>query len=151
MVNGRSWQSIQSADNGDISMMKAGTYYVGDLCYVMHERWDEVCDLIIVNRGCLDGEFNLKDGTRFAIYGTSYGDGTYTDQSGNEYSVDAGSIGCIMVSNIDIESKGNFLGGGNIHTFSEDFYTGEQDGKIMFGSVSIDTDPEDEEYEEEEE
>lgn len=142
---------MQFVVNGDISMMKAGTYYVGDLCYVMHERWDEVCDLIIVKSECLDGEFNLKDGTRFAIYGTSYGDGTYKDELGNEYSVDAGSIGCIMVSNIDIESKGNFLGGGNIHTFDQDFYTGEKDGKIMFHNLSIDTDPvyedEEEEYE----
>ena len=23
--------------------MKAGTYYIGDLCYVMHKEWDEVC------------------------------------------------------------------------------------------------------------
>lgn len=30
-------------------MMKAGTYYVGDLCYVLHEDWDEVCSLIIDN------------------------------------------------------------------------------------------------------
>jgi hypothetical protein len=22
--------------------MKAGTYYIGDLCYVMHKEWDEV-------------------------------------------------------------------------------------------------------------
>ena len=130
--------------------MKSGTYYVGDLCYVLHERWDEVCELIIEEHRCLDGEFNLKDGTRFAIYGTAYGDGTYKDQSGKEYGVDAGSIGCVLLSSIDLNNKENFLDGGNIHTFEVDFYTGTQDGKIMFHTLSIDTDPvydEEEEYE----
>jgi hypothetical protein len=131
-------------------MMKAGTYYVGDLCYVLHERWDEVCSLMIQDNRCIDGEFNLKDGTRFAIYGTAYGDGNYFDQNGKSYDVDAGSIGCVLVDDIDLTINENFLSGGNIHTFDQPFYTGEQDGKIMFHNVSIDTDPvynEEEEYE----
>lgn len=129
-------------------MMKAGTYYVGDLCYVLHDEWDEVCELIIVDNVCLDGEFNLKDGRRFAIYGTAYGDGNYFDQNGKSYDVDAGSIGCILLSDINLDSPGNFLAGGNTHTFNQDFYTGEQDGKIMFHNLSINTDPEDIEEEE---
>ena len=131
-------------------MMKAGTYYVGDLCYVLHERWDEVCGLIIEGNRCLDGEFNLKDGTRFAIYGTAYGDGNYFDQNGKSYDVDAGSIGCVLFDDIDLTNQENFLAGGNIHTFDTSFYTGTMDGKIMFHTLSIDTDPvynEEEEYE----
>ena len=131
-------------------MMKAGTYYVGDLCYVLHERWDEVCSLIIEGNRCLDGEFNLKDGTRFAIYGTAYGDGNYFDQNGKSYDVDAGSIGCVLLDDIDLSNQENFLAGGNIHTFDTSFYTGTMDGKIMFHTLSIDTDPvynEEEEYE----
>ena len=130
-------------------MMKAGTYYVGDLCYVLHDEWDEVCELIIKDGVCLDGEFTLKDGRRFAMYGTAYGDGTYRDQSGNEYGVDAGSIGCILLSDINLESEGNFLTGGNVVPFESDFYTDEEDGRIMFGSLIIDTDPvyDEEEYE----
>ena len=130
-------------------MMKSGTYYVGDLCYVLHDEWDEVCELIIKDNVCLDGEFTLKDGRRFAIYGTAYGDGTYLDQSGNEYGVDAGSIGCILLSDINLESEGNFLTGGNIVPFESDFRTDEEDGRIMFGSLIIDTDPvyDKEEYE----
>ena len=129
--------------------MKAGTYYVGDLCYVLHDEWDEVCELIIKDNICLDGEFTLKDGRRFAIYSTAYGDGTYLDQSGNEYGVDAGSIGCILLSDINLESEGNFLTGGNIVPFENDFHTDEEDGRIMFGSLIIDTDPvyDEEEYE----
>ena len=131
-------------------MMKAGTYYVGDLCYVLHERWDEVCSLIIEGNRCLDGEFNLEDGTRFAIYGTAYGDGNYFDQNGKSYDVDAGSIGCVLLDDIDLTNRENFLAGGNIHTFDTSFYTGTMDGKIMFHTLSIDTDPvynEEEEYE----
>jgi hypothetical protein len=80
--------------------MKAGTYYVGDLCYVLHDEWDEVCELIIKDNVCLDGEFTLRDGRRFAIYGTAYGDGNYFDQNGKSYDVDAGSIGCILMNDI---------------------------------------------------
>jgi hypothetical protein len=130
--------------------MKSGIYYVGDLCYVLHERWDEVCSLIIDGHRCVDGEFNLKDGTRFAIYGTAYGDGNYFDQNGKSYDVDAGSIGCVLLDDIDLSNKENFLSGGNVHTFDTSFYTGTMDGKIMFHTVSIDTDPvysEEEEYE----
>jgi hypothetical protein len=131
-------------------MMKAGTYYVGDLCYVLHDEWDEVCSLIIEGNRCIDGEFNLKDGTRFAIYGTAYGDGNYFDQNGKSYDVDAGSIGCVLLDDIDLSNQENFLAGGNIHTFDTSFYTGTMDGKIMFHTLSIDTDPvynEEEEYE----
>lgn len=126
-------------------MMKAGRYYVGDLCYVLHDEWPEVCDLIIEGNKCLQGEFNLKDGRRFAIYNTAYGDGTYYDQDGNAYGVDSGSIGCILFDDIDWDCARNATDGGNLSGFHQDFYTGAQDGKIMFGSISIDTDPQEEE------
>lgn len=29
-----------------MATMPAGRYYVGDLCYVMDDVWDEVCDLM---------------------------------------------------------------------------------------------------------
>ena len=121
-------------------MMKAGTYYVGDLCYVMHEDWDEVCALTINGNRAIGGEFNLKDGRRFAIYNTMYGDGTYHDQYNNEYWVDSGSIGCILLSDIDLNAEGNNIDGGSVIGIEIDFYTGEQDGKIMFHKVSINTD-----------
>ena len=130
-------------------MMIKGTYYVGDLCYVMHDEWDEVCSLLFAGRddhGCSQGEFNLKDGRRFAIYNTAYGDGSYSDQNGRVYGVDSGSIGCILVEDIDIGHHDNFIGDGQTITFDQDFYTGSQDGKIMFHNVSINTAYE-EEYE----
>jgi hypothetical protein len=133
-------------------MMTKGEYYVGDLCYVLHDEWDEVCSLLFAGRddhGCNQGEFNLKDGRRFAIYNTKYGDGNYFDQNGKSYDVDAGSIGCILMQDIDLGHPDNFIAGGQQVTFDQDFYTGEQDGKIMIGFISIDTDPvyDEEEYE----
>jgi len=56
--------------------MPAGKYYVGDLCYVMDsDEWSQVCSLIIQGEKLLDGEFELPDGRRFAIYSTHWGDG----------------------------------------------------------------------------
>jgi len=132
-------------------MMIKGEYYVGDLCYVLHDEWEEVCSLLFAGRddhGCNQGEFNLKDGRRFAIYNTKYGDGNYFDQNGKSYDVDAGSIGCILMEDIDLGHPDNFIAGGQQVTFDQDFYTGEQNGKIMIGFISIETDPlEQEEYE----
>ena len=121
-------------------MMKSGTYYVGDLCYVLHDEWDEVCQLTINGNRAIGGEFNLKDGRRFAMYNTMYGDGTYHDQQGKEYWVDSGSIGCILMRDIDLAQLDNNVQGGALYDFDQDFYTGEQDGKIMFHKISINTD-----------
>lgn len=127
-------------------MMPAGTYYVGDLCYVMHDEWDEVCELTAdpVNHSrCIDGEFTLKDGRRFACYSTMYGDGAYYDQEGREYGVDAGLIGCILLSDIDRQNMSNDICGGNIVKFDHPFYTDGGrwspgwDGVIEFGKVRI--------------
>jgi hypothetical protein len=129
--------------------MKAGKYYVGDLCYVLGDRWTEVCDLIIVDHQCLDGEFELSDGTKFAIYGTAYGDGVYPDQHGNGYPVDSGSIGCVLVDDI---TEGHLdITLGNTFDFEEDFETGEEGGIIRIGEIEIDTKGEEEDYDEEEE
>lgn len=130
-------------------MMKAGKYYVGDLCYVMDNDWDEVCDLTIDGSQVLSGEFNMKDGRRFALYTTMYGDGTYRDEQGREYPVDSGSIGCVRVEDITMDQADiNF---GQIIEFDKDFNCGFESGVIYFGKMRIDTDPTDEEFEDEEE
>ena len=121
--------------------MPAGKYYVGDLCYVMDsDEWQQVCSIIIKDNQCLDGEFELSDGRRFAIYSTAYGDGGYYDQYGHTYSVDAGSIGCILMSDIRANKYDNLLDLGAILEFAEPFETGSQGGQLQFGHVLIDTD-----------
>ena len=134
--------------------MPAGKYYVGDLCYVLHDSWDEFCDLIISDHRCLEGEFNFKDGRRFASFTTKWGDGSYMDQYARDYCVDAGLIGCISVSDIDsgLQEMAVDVGprfGGQIITFAVPFHCYEEDGKIYFGAVVVDTDPTlEEDYEE---
>jgi len=122
-------------------MMQPGKYYIGDLCYVMHGEWDEFCKLTISGNRVLDGEFNLKDGRRFATFTTRWGDGTYFDELGNSYDVDAGLIGCIRLDDIDFTNPANFVSGGRVVEFVKEFTTFSSGGVISIGNVSIDTDP----------
>lgn len=129
-------------------MMPAGRYYVGDLCYVMHPQWDEFCAITIHEHQCLDGEFVLKNGVRFATYGTQYGDGTYQDLQGRRYCVDAGLIGCIRLE--DIQDDDQWIEGGQIVEFDHPFHTRSEDGTIHIGHVTIHTGDEMYDYEEDE-
>ena len=122
-------------------MMPAGDYYIGDLCYVMHEEWDEVCSLFFkgnTNGGCNQGEFVLKDGRRFACYNTRWGDGEYRDQFNNRYLVDSGCIGCILVSDI-VEMDTRNIDLGNVIKMTKEFDTSNIDGLISFNNITIET------------
>lgn len=127
-------------------MMPAGNYYVGDLCYVLHDEWNEVCDLLFAGRddhGCNEGEFTLADGRRFAIFNTAYGDGSYEDQCGRGYSVDSGSIGCILLNDIDLLNDQNCIRGGQVLEMPRTFKAWGDGGVMHFGEVVIDTAAED--------
>lgn len=59
-------------------------HYVGDLCYVMHPQWKELCNKIFHNeRVTSDGIFKLDSGVVLAIFSTKYGAGVYQDEDGN--------------------------------------------------------------------
>ncbi len=119
--------------------MPAGRYYIGDLCYVMHPEWDEFCELTIQGERCLDGEFALEDGRRFATFRTAYGDGTYQSNIGTSHSVDAGLIGCIRVEDIRDDQYSNIEELGAIVEFDQPFEVSEDQGLIVFGHVQIET------------
>jgi hypothetical protein len=121
--------------------MPAGRYYIGDLCYVMHPEWDEFCELTIRGNQCLDGEFVLRDGRRFASFGTAYGDGTYRSNIGTEHSVDAGLIGCIRVEDIRDDQYDNMEELGAVVEFDQPFEVSEDQGLIVFGHVQIVCEP----------
>ncbi len=118
--------------------MPAGTYYIGDLCYVMHDVWDEVCKRTTQHNLCLEGSFTLNNGKKFAVLSTAYGDGEYYDNEYGVYSVDSGTIGCIKVTDINIEEMDN-LHLGRIVRFGTDFDVINDCGKLVFGHLMIDT------------
>lgn len=69
-------------------------FYIGDICYVLsdehyHGFWGKRYEY-------KDGIYKIDEkGLGFAVSGTSYGDGSYSDQRGNVYEVDAGVIGLV--------------------------------------------------------
>lgn len=132
--------------------MPAGKYYIGDLCYVMHDVWDECCELFFPAnhppKG-VEGEFTLKDGRRFASFSTAYGDGEYRSSINTSHSVDSGSIGCIRVEDIrDNEYSQEHLNElGAYVEFDQPFEVSSDQGLLIFGHVQIETAPE---YDEEE-
>ena len=134
----------------------AGTYYVGDLCYVLGDRWDEFLELTIKTSSegveCIDGGFVMKDGTRFWTHGTMYGDGSYHDNEGRKYAVDAGLIGVVSIDQID--KKPSWLEGGQVIKFDRGFEPYYNEGRFHFGYLTIDTsgnDVYDYDYDEDEE
>jgi hypothetical protein len=131
--------------------MPAGKYYVGDLCYTMHDEWNEVCGRVFPDNSDQTnyGEFTLADGRRFAIYSTAYGDGTYHSSEGTYHAVDSGSIGCILESDIKDNTYEHIDDLGAVIEFKTEFETSELDGTIHIGHVEIYTGDEDD-YDEEE-
>jgi hypothetical protein len=114
-----------------------GKYYVGDLCYVLGDRWDEFCSLTIAGSEVLSGGFVMKDGTRFWTHTTMYGDGSYSDNLGNCYGVDAGLIGVVSFDQID--KNPNCLSGGQVFDFTKGFEPYYNDGVFYINSIQIDT------------
>ena len=118
--------------------MPAGRYYIGDLCYVMHDEWGEFCEITMPNNQCVDGEFVFADGRRFASFGTAHGDGVYQSNIGTSHSVDAGLIGCILIDDIRDNTR-DIKRLGAIVDFDQPFEVSEDHGLIRFGHVHIET------------
>ena len=131
----------------------AGKYYIGDPCYaVKNGNWSDV----IRDTGCFGIEIDelMSDGKVFRwndgkwIYrgkfcfasGTTYGDGSYSDNENREYGVDAGLIGIMPIEVCD----GDSMSGGNIVVFDNEFEVWEHDGIFHFGNIIIDTKNDDE-------
>lgn len=131
----------------------AGTYYIGDPCYAFQgDAWDSILEE--------SDYFNAETATRNMWAGsTAHGDGTYNDQFGNEYPVDAGLIGIMPIEMCNfggicwengqwIDERGIVLSNGetfefkpgNVVTYSSDFLVNYVDGYFEFGNIYIDTD-----------
>lgn len=129
--------------------LPAGKYYIGDLCYVYNnnhprerELWDQVCnDMDFDDRYCVVD--TTVDGVRMVYASTAYGDGSYEDNKGNSYCVDAGIIGIMSadICNKDyFESPKSAWGDlGHFHEFKEDFEVVIELCSFKFGDIFIDT------------
>lgn len=126
------------------TQLPAGTYYIGDLCYVVnpHKEWIRLLE----RTDYLDGEFTYRKQKCYAD-GTAYGDGRYTDNLGNQYPVDAGLIGIMPVSVIKNVTEKRMKESGNIFTFENEFEVSSSDGIFDFGHIHIDTKNDDEDEE----
>lgn len=125
-------------------MMKAGTYYVGDLCYVFDdEDWQEICGLMYDTDGNAKDNFINYKGIEMFWANTMYGDGSYSDQYGHEYPVDAGLIGAVRFEDLTSEKSKNIVkeGFGQLIEFGRDFSCSSDSGDIYIGKYIIDTDP----------
>ena len=158
-------------------ILPKGEYLIGDPCYVDYkiekekDTWMEFLNAwyssasglkdfngywkyireneIVVEKYFMSQSFKFRGLTAFAT-STKDGDGTYSDNEGNEYGVDSGSLGCVPIEVADPEQvkkakKGNEFGL-VYRKFDDDFYCKMMDGKFHideFGpnSCIIDTDP----------
>ena len=121
-------------------MLRAGKYYVGDLCYVLGDKngfdWGD----ILLETDYLrsqTGMFEYK-GIKFFSSGTAYGDGCYPDNEGREYGVDAGLIGCFPIDELK-DQQG--VDDGHTVAFEKDFdcSTCDSSGVIKIGKLEIRT------------
>lgn len=131
-------------ENKQTITMPPGRYYIGDLCYLLQDEWDECCELFFAGRtdhGANQGGFTLKDGRNFVCYNTAYGDGEYFDNYGRAYGVDAGCIGLMAVP------EGTHVEGGHIVNFKNAFECSKEGrGTMYFGDIVIRTDGDGESY-----
>ncbi len=116
-----------------MTMFSAGTYYIGDPCYVVaNNKWYK---LLIKTNYLGDGEFIYRKQQCFSA-GTAWGDGKYDDNYGREYFVDAGLIGIMTITALDKNKEGK---GGQIITFEKDFDVQAARGIFYFGNITINT------------
>lgn len=120
--------------------MKAGTYYIGDNCYVLKEEYihgfewvRDFCNPLFDNSDNGDG-LVVVDGKDVVAFGTAYGDGEYSSNIGFDFPVDAGIIGCTPT---DLWKGGEPPFGCSLVEFKEDFIC-ETDGETLkFGHIEI--------------
>ena len=120
--------------------MKAGIYYIGDPCYLFDQSWQKILN---ETNYLEDGKHIIFRETVFCG-STAYGDGCYKDNLGRGYGVDAGLIGILPVSLLDIDKKvsqeevknSDYM---HIVEMKEDFDCNVHEGIFRFGDIKINT------------
>lgn len=129
--------------------IKAGEYYLGDPCYCFAhgtESWRELLN----SCRCFEYTMGILNNSYVLAFNTMYGDGTYIDNNGYNYPVDSGLIGLVPVNLIEENStfsKNNECG--RIVEFKKDFICTNINGCMTFNDIIIETNDDDESYQEE--
>ncbi len=123
--------------------LPAGTYYIGDLCYVLG---DNIYDNIFGGTGYEMGIYTENStGRTFVVNSTAWGDGEYPASDGKKFAVDAGIIGICPAS---LMAKDD--GGGHMYTFDAPVRCKFSGGRFFFSwgynSLVIDTTGDDDAY-----
>lgn len=114
-----------------------GRYFVGDPCYVIPDaQWSDFCDIVFASPSYTIAVF--RDQLMFAG-GTAFGDGTYLDQNGHEYGVDAGMLGIVPEALWDAIPMEEMQRLGNVVTFDNSFVASWDQGQFSFGNIFINT------------
>ena len=146
---------------------KAGTYIVGDLCYlpwddINSKLWDQICDEFVLN----DENYAVIEGSKLFVNHTAYGDGEYEIFNGsdsyfirvnNGETIDALPVDAGILSIIDIKileffdiTFEDFIKDNSdslaIVDFKDDFTCMYSNGIFYFGELVIDTEREETDY-----
>lgn len=108
--------------------LPAGTYYIGDICYVLD---DKIYDEVFGSTGYEEGLY-YKESQQFLVGHTFDGDGEFRGSDGCKYSVDAGVIGIVSQGLISKDPDG-----GKVHTFSTDVFVTMEKGVFTFENEDI--------------
>jgi hypothetical protein len=134
---------MKNTTNDFSVVLPAGTYFIGDPCYVLGE-WDKVID----DTNCFyEQEIHKLHNMNYVGFHTAHGDGEYEGSDGKRYPVDAGLIGAVDIElvrqqgvinldNLQFEEE-KF---GSIITFNSPTECGVRSGMIYFGNMTIHTD-----------
>ena len=121
--------------------MEKGTYFVGDLCYVLTQENGFDFGAILNKTRYLNSDSGVHEyqGTTFFSTRTMYGDGCFVDNYGHFYH-STGTIGCFPLSAFN-DSVTLSTDLGQVINFEKDFDCAicDSDGIINIGHIKIRT------------
>lgn len=94
-------------------------YFIGDIYYCLedhiYQMWLDACGIngnnfsilskFTVPKGTIVNASLITEDYTFLVDETAYGDGTYYDQTGREYGVDAGVIGIVPLELVELGTQ----------------------------------------------
>jgi hypothetical protein len=121
----------------------AGTYYIGDPCYVIRNEWAwlGVCNQLEGKDGGIFMWHNEDKWIQGWANSTAWGDGMYRGSDKQDYAVDSGLIGVMPVPE-DFDIKRYFpyteVAAG-VKIFAKDFIVTYENGVFYIGNIRINT------------